>query len=107
VIGASGAAAIALLPDEAPPREVARALLLLSSTCLVPRTVVEALRANEAGARAIDELWPRWRERVSDDVRPAALGELGALVRMRGARIGAGALRYRAFVPCLPVRLPR
>jgi energy-coupling factor transporter ATP-binding protein EcfA2 len=104
----AGAAAMALLPGEAPPREVARALLLLSSTCPIPRSVVEALRADEAGAQAIDELWPRWRERVSDDVRPAARGEIDALVRMRGVRIGADALRYRALRPLrlLPPRPP-
>lgn len=101
----AGAAATALLPGEAPPREVARALLLLSSVCLVPRAVVEALRADQAGAQAIDELWPRWRERVSDDVPPAARRELGAGVRMRGVRAGAAALRYRALRR-LPPRPP-
>jgi energy-coupling factor transporter ATP-binding protein EcfA2 len=94
---ASGAAAVALLPGEAPPREVARSLMWLSHACPVPRTIVEALRADEAYARAIDELWPKWMEHVSNDDRRVSGGAVRTPLRGRGVRIGPGKMRYRAI----------
>lgn len=72
----AGAAALALLPTEAPVRDLARALMWLSHACYVPRSVVDELRAVAGGASAVDEVWPDWKNRVNDGLDRTLYGTL-------------------------------
>lgn len=64
----AGAAALALLPGEAPVAQLARALMSLSEAIRLPRSIVEDLRAAPGGAAALAAEWPRWTERVDAEV---------------------------------------
>lgn len=64
----AGAAALALLPGEAPAAQLARALMSLSEAIRPPRSIVEDLRAAPGGAAALAAEWPRWAERVDAEV---------------------------------------
>lgn len=61
----AGAAALALRPDEAPPRELALALRWLSQSCDVPQAVIDELMSTPEGACALREVWPDWATRVT------------------------------------------
>ncbi|WP_434387340.1 NACHT domain-containing protein [Melittangium boletus] len=57
---ASGSAAIALLPQEADPQQLAEALALLGMGYPCPREVLDALAATPEGQAAITKTWPEW-----------------------------------------------
>lgn len=70
----SGAAAAALLPTEAPLREMVVSLRELCRSYLRPPGVVEVIAKLDEGRAALDELWPDWAKSECDVIESIPLG---------------------------------
>lgn len=63
----AGGAALALLPDEADPRALARALSMADEGCRMIAAPLRELADAPGGREALDAVWPDWPERQDEE----------------------------------------